>query len=132
MLLPALIIGDPNPKPDVITGVLYEFLSAASNNGSEVGGFLTNTFFFNIIDGVLMLLGRFVLMGLQLAIAQSFATKSPKVETGRTVETGSPLFALMLFVTMIMLGVLSFFPVLAMGPFLSWAKDFNLFIGGLI
>lgn len=132
MLLPALIIGDPNPKPDVISGVLYEFLSAASNNGSEVGGFLTNTFFFNIIDGVLMLLGRFVLMGLQLAIAQSFATKSPKVETGRTVETGSPLFALMLFVTIIMLGVLSFFPVLALGPFLSWAKDFNLFIGGLI
>ncbi len=132
MLLPALVIGDPNPRPDVISSVLYEFLSAASNNGSEVGGFVTNTAFFNITDGILMLLGRFVLMGLQLAIAQSFATKSPKVETGRTIETGSPLFALMLFVTIIMLGVLSFFPVLALGPFLSWAKDFNLFIGGML
>ncbi len=132
MLLPALVIGDPNPRPDVISSVLYEFLSAASNNGSEVGGFATNTAFFNIADGILMLMGRFILMGLQLAIAQSFATKSPKVETGRTIETGSPLFALMLFVTIIMLGVLSFFPVLALGPFLSWAKDFNLFIGGLL
>jgi len=125
LLFPSLILGDASTKTDIISQVLYEFASAASNNGSEIGGFVTNTAFFNIVDGALMLLGRYILIGLQLLIAQSFAFKSPKIQFGRSVDPGSPLFGLMLFSTMILVGILSFFPILALGPFLSWAKDFN-------
>ncbi|MEM0158113.1 MAG: potassium-transporting ATPase subunit KdpA [Thermoplasmataceae archaeon] len=125
MIFPSLIIGDPNPKIDIISQILYEFASAASNNGSEIGGFMTNTAYFNILDGVIMILGRYLIMGLQLLIAQSFAFKSPKIQFGRSVDPASPLFGLMLFSTLILVGVLSFFPLLALGPFLQWARDFN-------
>ena len=79
-----------------------------------------------------MLLGRFLLIGFQLVIAESFSYKSPKVEFGRSINPSSFLYGLMLFTVMILLGVLSFFPILALGPFLSWAHDFSLFIGGLV
>ena len=62
-------------------------------------------------------------------IAQSFAFKKPKVTYGRSVNVGSFWFGFMLFFTVILLGLLSFFPVLALGPLLAWGKDFNLLIG---
>ncbi len=132
MLLPGLIAGFPGTRPDAITSVLYEFGSAAANNGSEIGGFLTNQAYFNYLDGIVMLLGRFLLIGFQLVIAESFSNKSPKVEFGRSINPSSLLYGLMLFTVMILLGVLSFFPILALGPFLSWAHDFSLYIGGAI
>ncbi|MCL5954755.1 MAG: potassium-transporting ATPase subunit KdpA [Candidatus Thermoplasmatota archaeon] len=132
MLLPGLIAGFPGTRPDAITSVLYEFGSAAANNGSEMGGFLTNQAYFNYLDGIVMLLGRFLLIGFQLVIAESFSNKSPKVEFGRSINPSSLLYGLMLFTVMILLGVLSFFPILALGPFLSWAHDFSLYIGGAI
>ena len=132
MLLPGLIAGFPGTRPDAITSVLYEFGSAAANNGSEIGGFLTNQAYFNYLDGMVMLLGRFLLIGFQLVIAESFSNKSPKVEFGRSINPSSLLYGLMLFTVMILLGVLSFFPILALGPFLSWAHDFSLYIGGAI
>ena len=132
MLLPGLIAGFPGTRSDAITSVLYEFGTAAANNGSEIGGFLTNQAYFNYLDGIIMLLGRFLLIGFQLLIAESFSYKSPKVEFGRSINPSSFLYGLMLFTVMILLGVLSFFPILALGPFLSWAHDFSLVIGGLI
>ncbi len=132
MLLPALLAGFPATRPDQVTTVLYEFGTAAANNGSEIGGFLTNQAYFNYLDGVIMLLGRFLLMGFQLAIADSFSSKSPKVEYGRSINPGTFLYGLMLLTVMILLGVLSFFPILALGPFLSWAKSFSLSILGVI
>ncbi len=120
-----------NPRSDVITQIFYEFASAASNNGSAMGGFITNQPYFNYLEGVVMLLGRFLLMFFQLSVAQSFAFKIPKVQLGRSIDTGSFIFGLMLFATMILLGVLSFFPILAVGPFEAWGHDFGLFIGGL-
>ena len=79
-----------------------------------------------------MLLGRFLLMGFQLAIADSFSSKSPKVEFGRSINPGTFLYGLMLLTVMILLGVLSFFPLLALGPFLSWARSFSLSVAGVI
>ena len=78
-----------------------------------------------------MLLGRYLLMFFQLAVAQSFAYKIPEVQLGRSIDTGSFTFGLMLFSTMILLGVLSFFPILAVGPFEAWGHSFGLFIGGV-
>jgi len=120
-----------NPRSDVITQLFYEFASAASNNGSAMGGFIENQPYLNYVEGVVMLLGRYLLIFFQLAVAQSFAFKIPKVQIGRSIDTGSFTFGLMLFSTMILLGVLSFFPILAVGPFEAWGHDFGLFIGGL-
>ncbi|MHB1440320.1 MAG: potassium-transporting ATPase subunit KdpA [Cuniculiplasma sp.] len=130
LLSPILMSSFINTKPDQITQLLYEFASAASNNGSEMGGFTTNSAFFNIMDGIIILLGRYPIIGFQLVIAQSFATKKPKVMYGRTFDIGSFWFGLMLFFTMILLGLLSFFPILAVGPLLAWGKSFSLLIGG--
>lgn len=121
-----------NPYPQKVTELFYEFLSAASNNGSEIGGFATNTALFNYIDSIIMLLGRFLLLGLQLYIAQLFANRNPRTESPNTVSVGSPYFGLMLFAVIIGLGLLSYFPVMALGPLLSFAKDLNFFIGGVL
>lgn len=132
LLLPQFMTSFVNTGPDKITQLLYEFATAASNNGSEVGGFATNQPFFNYVDGIVMLLGRYLLMGFQLLIAQSFSYKKPKVQVARTVDPGSFLFGFTLFFVMILLGLLSFFPILALGPLLSFAKAFNFFILGVI
>ncbi len=132
LLLPQFMTSFVNTGPDKITQLLYEFATAASNNGSEVGGFVTNQPFFNYVDGIVMLLGRYLLMGFQLLIAQSFSYKKPKVQVARTVDPGSFLFGFTLFFVMILLGLLSFFPILALGPLLAFARAFNLFILGVI
>jgi K+-transporting ATPase ATPase A chain len=132
LLAPILMSSFVNTKPDQITQLLYEFASAASNNGSTMGGFTENSVFFNVLEGIIILMGRYPIIAFQLVIAQSFASKKPKVQFGRTFDIGSFWFGLMLFFTMILLGLLSFFPILAVGPLLSWGKSFSLFIGGLL
>lgn len=131
VITPVLMSTFVNAPSNQLTQLLYEFASAASNNGSEMGGFTTNQFYFNVVDGVIMLLSRFLLIGFQLFIAQSFAFKSPKEQNVRNIDPGSPIFGLLLLAVMILVGLLSFFPVLALGPFLSWAHDFSLVIGGI-
>ncbi len=121
-----------NTKPDQITQLLYELASAASNNGSAMGGFDTASTFFNLLEAIIMIVGRYPIMAFQLVIAQSFASKKPKMQYGRTFDIGSFWFGLMLFFTMLLLGLLSFFPILAAGPLLSWGKAFSLFIGGIL
>jgi K+-transporting ATPase ATPase A chain len=117
-----------NPAPFRVTALLYEFGTSAANNGSEIGTFLTNQDYFNYLDALIMLIGRYFIMIFQLVIAQSLAGKSPRSEGENAVRLGSPAFGFTLFAVMIVVGVLSFFPVLALGPLLSLAKDFNLFI----
>ena len=132
LMLPHIMASFINPQSNRITELLYEFGSSASNNGSELGGFLTNQTYFNVIDAVLMILGRYMLMGFQLLIAQSFSYKTPKVQTERTIDPGSFSFGLMLLFSMLLIGLLSFFPIFALGPLLTWAKDFGLTIMGVI
>ena len=129
--LPHILAPYTNPRSDIITEIFYEFASAASNNGSAMGGFTVNQPYLNYVEGVIMLLGRYLLMFFQLAVAQSFAYKIPKVQLGRSIDTGSFTFGLMLFSTMILLGVLSFFPILAVGPFEASGHSFGLFIAGV-
>ena len=129
---PVLMSSFINTKSDQITQLLYELASAASNNGSAIGGFYTASAFFNLLEAIIMLLGRYPIMAFQLVIAQSFASKRPKLQFGRTFDIGSFWFGLMLFFTMLLLGLLSFFPILAAGPLLSWGKSFSLYIGGIL
>ena len=132
LLIPNMLSTFVNTRPDQITQLLYEFGTAAANNGSEMGGFLTNQAYFNYLDGIIMILGRYLLMGFQLLIAQSFSYKKPKVQVMRTVDPGSFMFGFSLFFVMILLGLLSFFPILALGPLLAFARAFNLFIIGVV
>ena len=120
-----------NLRPDNLTNLLYEFSTSAANNGSEAGGFNTNLPYFNILDSVLMLLGRYLVMAFQLLIAQSFAVKKAKSVFGRTIGPDTFLFGVMLIAVMIILSLLSFFPILVLGPISSWSKDFSLMMGAL-
>ncbi len=83
LMLPGVMSTFVNSRPDQITQLLYEFATSAANNGSEMGGFATNSPYFNYLDGVIMLLGRYLLIGFQLVIAYSFSTQKAKVQGGR-------------------------------------------------
>ncbi len=130
LFAPTLMGSFINTRADQITQLLYEFASAASNNGSAMEGFTVNSPFFNVLIGVLVILGRYPIIAFQLYIAQSFAVKKPKVQFGRTVDIGSFWFGFMLLFTMILLGLISFFPILSTGPLLAWGKAFSLTMGG--
>ena len=125
MLIPSLLVSFANSHSQNITSLLYEFASAASNNGSEIGGF-NFTSFFNYVDAITMLLGRFLIFGLELLIAQSFSLKRARGESTNAIQIGSLNFGMMMLFVIIFMGILSFFPILVLGPFFSFARDFSL------
>lgn len=116
-----------NPGPHDFSEVLYAFTSAANNNGSAFAGLNANSVFYNLLLGITMLVGRFGVMLPVLAIAGSLAIKKRQAESLATLSTTSPLFIFLLFLTVIMIGALTFVPALALGPIaehlqLLWAK----------
>ena len=98
------------------TQALYEFTSAAANNGSDYYGTSADTPFWNISTGLVMLLGRYIPIGLMLAIAGSFTVKDRK-EVIEPIKTQGPLFISVLIVVTFLLTALTFFPFLVIGPF---------------
>lgn len=105
-----------NPGPHGFSEVLYAFSSASNNNGSAFAGLGANTPFYNGLLGLVMLIGRFGVIIPVLAIAGSLAAKN-KVPSGPgTLPTHSLLFVVLLVVIVILVGALSFFPALALGP----------------
>jgi K+-transporting ATPase ATPase A chain len=100
------------------TQIFYEFTSAASNNGSDFLGASANTLFFNIATGLVMLLGRFVPIGLLLALGGSMINRKRSVDAG--LRTDSPVFGLVLVGSMLVLVLLTFFPFLVLGPILEF------------
>lgn len=116
-----------NPGPHGFSEVLYAFTSAANNNGSAFAGLNANSVFYNLLLGITMLVGRFGVMLPVLAIAGNLAIKKRQAESLATLSTTSPLFIFLLFLTVIMIGALTFVPALALGPIaehlqLLWAK----------
>ena len=97
------------------TKTLYEYTSAAANNGSDYFGTSANTPFWNWSTGLVMLLGRFVPLGLMLAIAGSFTAKDRK-EVIEPIKTEVPLFISVLVIMTFLLTALTFFPFLVIGP----------------
>jgi potassium-transporting ATPase potassium-binding subunit len=96
--------------------VLYAFSSQGNNNGSAFAGLSANTPFYNTSGGFAMLFARFWLMIPVLALAGSLAAKK-SVHIGRgTLPTHTPLFVLFLISIVVMVGVLTFVPALALGP----------------
>lgn len=102
--------------PHAFTQILYAFTSAGANNGSAMGGLAVNTVFMNLLTGLLMLAGRFVPMYAALRMAGSLAGKRVTASSAGTLSTSGPLFVFMLVLIVVMIGALSFFPALALGP----------------
>jgi len=116
VLMEAGRVGIANPGAHGFSEILYAFSSAANNNGSAFAGLSANTPFYNTALGISMLLGRYWLAVPVLAIAGALAAKK-KVPTGvGTLPTHGPLFVVLLTGTVVIVGALAFFPVLALGP----------------
>jgi K+-transporting ATPase ATPase A chain len=95
---------------------LYAYTSATGNNGSAFGGINTNTPYYNLTMGFAMLIGRFLFLIPLLAAAGSLAMKKKIPSTSGTLPTHGPLFVGLLVGTVILVGALTFFPALALGP----------------
>lgn len=108
-----------NPGAHGLSEVVYAFTSASNNNGSAFGGLTGNTDWFNTTLGLAMLAGRFFLIVPVLAIAGSLARKQPAPPSAGTFPTTSPLFVGLLIATVLIVGGLTYFPVLALGPILE-------------
>lgn len=96
--------------------VLYAYTSAGGNNGSAFAGFSANTVFINVSLGVIMLFARFVPMITILSIAGSMASKKKIATTSGTLSTSNAMFVFLLIFVVLLIGALSFFPALALGP----------------
>ncbi len=114
-----------NGGPHGLTEILYAFSSAANNNGSAFAGLNANSLFYNISLGCAMLIGRFWIIMPVLAAAGALARKKTVPAGAGTLPTHSPLFVLFLVAVIILVGALTFIPVLALGPVaehLSWIR----------
>ncbi|MBS3953352.1 MAG: potassium-transporting ATPase subunit KdpA [Methylomicrobium sp.] len=105
-----------NPGPHGFSEVLYAFSSAGNNNGSAFGGLAANVPFYNFMLGLAMLISRYGLMIPVLALAGSLAAKTIVPVGAGTLPTHTPLFAVLLIITVVMVGALTFVPALALGP----------------
>ncbi len=114
-----------NTGPHGFTEILYAFSSAVNNNGSAFAGLNANSIFYNITLGFAMLIGRYWLMIPVLAAAGSLARKKSVPSSAGTLPTHKPLFILFLVAVIILVGALTFIPVLALGPVaehLAWIR----------
>ncbi len=116
LMRPEAVASISNGGTHGLTEVLYAFASGAANNGSAFAGLNANTDFYNIAIGIVMLLGRYVSMIAMLAIAGSLAVKRSVPVTTGTLRTHTPLFAGILVMMIVVVGALTFFPALALGP----------------
>ena len=105
-----------NPGPHGFSQLLYAYTSAGANNGSAFGGFSANTPFHNLMLSLAMLIGRFGYILPVLALAGSLALKKTAPVNGNTFPTHGPLFVVLLTVTILLVGGLTFLPTLALGP----------------
>lgn len=109
-------LGIFNPGTHGFTEILYAFSSAANNNGSAFAGLSANTPFYNGLLGIVMWFGRFWTIIPVLAIAGSLAKKKKLVSSSGSLPTHGLLFICLLIATVILVGALTFFPALALGP----------------
>jgi K+-transporting ATPase ATPase A chain len=105
-----------NPGPHGFSEMLYEFSSAAANNGSGFEGLGDNTPFWNISTGVIMLLSRYIPIIAPLALAGSLAAKPAAPETTGTLQADGATFGFTLWAVVVILGLLMFMPVAVLGP----------------
>jgi K+-transporting ATPase ATPase A chain len=105
-----------NPGPQGFSEVIYAFASAGNNNGSAFAGLGSNSAFYNIALGIVMLIARFALIVPVLAMAGALSIKNKVPTNGGTLPTHTPLFIGWLIGVIIIVGALSYLPALALGP----------------
>ncbi len=115
-LSPQALASVSNKGPHGLSQIIYAFSSAAGNNGSAFAGLNANTVFYNISLGIAMLLGRFAVIIPCLAIAGSLAKKKVTPVSSGTFPTDSGLFVVLLVSVILIVGALTFFPALCLGP----------------
>ena len=108
-----------NPGPHGFSEILYAFVSTAANNGSAFGGLSGNTSWYNMSLGVNTLIGRFFMIIPMLAIAGNLARKQAVPPSAGTFPVTTPLFSVLLVGTIVIVGALTFFPALSLGPILE-------------
>jgi potassium-transporting ATPase potassium-binding subunit len=108
-----------NPGPHGLSQILYAYTSAAGNNGSAFAGLNANTPWYNTSTGIATLLGRFFAVIPILAIAGNLARKKTVPQSAGTFPVTTPLFATLLVSTVVIVGALTFFPALSLGPILE-------------
>ena len=108
-----------NPGPHGLTQILYAFTSMAGNNGSAFGGLNGNTLWYNAAGAMTMLVGRFFMILPMLAIAGNLAKKRSVPPSLGTFPVTTPLFSVLLVGVIVIVGALTFFPALSLGPVLE-------------
>jgi len=108
-----------NHGPHGLSEILYAYASATGNNGSAFAGLSANTHWFNTTLGIAMFIGRFLMLIPMLAIAGNLAAKKSVPATAGTFPVTTPLFTTLLTGVIVIVGALTFFPVLALGPVLE-------------
>jgi K+-transporting ATPase ATPase A chain len=108
-----------NPGPHGLSQILYAYTSSAGNNGSAFGGLNPNTLWYNTSTAFAMLLGRFFVVIPILAIAGNLARKKAAPPSVGTFPVTGPLFSVLLVSTTLIVGALTFFPALTLGPILE-------------
>ena len=108
-----------NAGPHGLTQILYAFTSMAGNNGSAFGGLSGNTPWYNITGAATMLIGRFFMILPMLAIAGNLAKKKYVPPSLGTFPVTTPLFSVLLVGVIVIVGALTFFPALSLGPILE-------------
>ncbi|WP_448602512.1 potassium-transporting ATPase subunit KdpA [Thermoleptolyngbya sp.] len=116
LAFPEALSGISNPGFHGVSQVIYEYASAAANNGSGFEGLGDNTLWWNLSASVSMLLGRYVPIAALLLLADGLSRKQTVPETAGTLRTDTVLFTSVTAGVILILGALTFFPVLALGP----------------
>jgi potassium-transporting ATPase potassium-binding subunit len=114
--VPAGRIAPLNAGPHGFSEIIYDFTSVTNNNGSAFAGIAVNTPFYNIINTFGLLLGRFAIMVPVLALAGSLAAKETVAKSAGTFRTDQPMFAGLLTGVVLIVGALTFFPAVSLGP----------------
>jgi K+-transporting ATPase ATPase A chain len=117
VVLPSAVAVATNaPGPHGLTEILYGFTSMGNNNGSAFAGLGSNTGWYNVVGGLVMLVARFLPIVFVVALAGSLARQQPVPVSAGTFNTRGPLFVVLLIGTIVIVAALTYFPALALGP----------------
>ncbi|HWZ29435.1 MAG TPA: potassium-transporting ATPase subunit KdpA [Gemmatimonadales bacterium] len=116
VVLPQGLAGLSNAGPHGLSEILYAFTSVTGNNGSAFAGLTGTTYYYNTLLGVGTLFGRFAMMVPMLALAGFLSERKTSPESAGTFPVASPLFVVLLLGVILIVGALTFFPALALGP----------------
>ena len=116
VLMPAGLKGLNNAGPHGLSEILYAFSSTAANNGSAFAGLTGSSYYYNTMLGLNTLVGRFAMMVPMLALAGFLAEKKSVPESAGTFPVTTPIFVVLLVGVIVIVGALTFFPALSLGP----------------